>query len=73
MTDLDPDLAARLRDLSEARVRAEVARAEQARQAAADLRAAQSRRRRYGVGIRNAAREARIRLTQLHDGKDDQP
>jgi hypothetical protein len=73
MTDIDPELAARLRDLADARVRAEVARAEQARQTAADARTAQARRRRYGVNARNSAREARIRLTQHHDGKDDKP
>lgn len=63
----DPELAALLRNLAEARVREQVAAAAVARQAAADARTAQVQRRRYGVDRRNAAREARLRLTQMHN------
>lgn len=72
MTDIDPELAARLRDLAEARVQQQIAAAAKAREVAAQLREAQDRRRRYGVIARNAAREARIRLTLHHDTKENE-
>lgn len=69
----DPDLQQRLRDLADARVREQIAAAAIARQAAADARTAQGQRRRYGVDRRNAAREARLRLTQKHNQPEEKP
>ena len=67
---LDPDLAAQIRAASDARIAAQV---QAARARAADkreVRDAFGERRKTGVQHRNAAREARLRLTQLHDSKE---
>jgi len=67
---LDPDLAAQIRAASDARIAAQV---QAARARAADKRAVRdsfARSRNAGVQHRNAARAARVRLTQLHDSKE---
>lgn len=69
--DVLPELASRLRQLAEARVREQVAAAAISRQTATDARTAQGERRHHGVRKRNAAREARIRLTEIHNKPEE--
>jgi hypothetical protein len=69
---LDPDLAARLRAASDARVRQQIQAAARRRDDQQQTRAQFLSNREHGVAQRNAAREARVRLTQHHDQKGQQ-
>lgn len=73
MTDFDPDLAARLRELSEQRITTKIQAARQRADQQRQTRAEFGERRKIGLRSRHAAREARLRLTQHHDQKGTQP
>ncbi|WP_042427405.1 hypothetical protein [Streptacidiphilus anmyonensis] len=73
MSGLDPELAAQLRELSEARVRAQVASAKQRADQRRQTRAEFSERRQVGVEHRNGLRAARLRIADHHQQKGTQP
>lgn len=67
MTDLDPDLAARIRASVDRRIAAQVQAARNRIRDKQAVRAEFDRNRRVGVQHRNAAREARLRLIDNHN------
>jgi hypothetical protein len=70
---IDPDLAARLRELSEQRITAQVQAAKQRADQRRQTRAEFGERRKIGLRSRHATRESRIRLTNRHQQKGTQP
>lgn len=67
---LDPELQARLRELSEARVRAQVQSAQQRAAQQRDNRQEFARRRRAGIRERHSLKIARQNLTNRHQDGD---
>jgi hypothetical protein len=70
VTDLDPELAEKIRASVDERITAQIQAARKRIVAQRDTRAAFAENRRAGVQHRNAAREARIRLAENHDRKE---
>jgi hypothetical protein len=72
MSDLDPELADQLRAAAAARVQEQIAAAADRREQQVTIRNAFAERRAAGVDRRNAARAARLRLIDGHQGSDAQ-
>jgi GAF domain-containing protein len=68
---LDPDLAARLRAASDARVRQQIQAAARRRDDQQQTRAQFLSNRQRGIRSRHSAKAARLGLTQLHDKTEE--
>lgn len=70
---IDPDLAARLRDSANERIRAQIASARQRADQRRQTRTEFGERRKVGLRSRHATKAARQNLTQTHQQKGTQP